>query len=265
MARSSRVRGVIHAAGALLTLVIAFQLSTGCSSNDKKNPAAPGGGGTTQTTTFVGIFTNATERGKITVTVNTTSLAARIRAARAGEPSVTATATLAPATGSTVSLAGLYDSATDSLKLTGGGYTFLGIYDASNTPPSVYGGYSGPNGMGSFGAIPTTASSSPIEIYLGSFQSDSTNTHGSFNMARYDTLAGVLAFVEGDVEASALDGTVTGTGTTRTVSLQGSSGSFSVTATGTLDTSTHDVSGIWHTYDSDLLKGDDGTWSGSLK
>lgn len=264
MARSSRVRGVIHVAGAILAVAVAFQLSTGCSNSDNKNPASPGGG-TPQSTTLVGVLTNGTENAKLTVTINSTSLAAGLRLSRAPAASHTATATVAFSGGGTQSLAGAYDDGKDSLYLAGAGYTLIGTYDSSNDPPSLFGFYSGPNGNGQFGCLDGTSLPSGIEIYLGTFRSDSTNTKGTFNMARWDTLAGAIAFVQGGLEATSLDGHVSGTGTSRAVTLMGGNGATSVTADGTLDTAADTVSGTWHTYDSDLLKGDDGTWSGSLK
>lgn len=263
MSHPSRVRGTLHLAGGLLTLAVLAQLVAGCS-DDKKNPAAPGGG-TPTSTSFVGIFTNATESGKITITVNTTSLAGRIRVSQAGAATVTATATLSIGGGGSASLTGTYNDVTDSLYLSGSNYTFAGEYDETSTPPVIDGAYSGPNGSGQFDAIVGTASSTPIEIYLGTFQSDSTNVHGAFNVARYDTLAGALAFVEGDTEATPMEGTVTGGGSTLAISLSGGGSGLTVTATGTVDTVVDTVGGTWHTYDSGLAKGDDGTWSGALE
>lgn len=263
MSSSSRVRGVIHLAGALLTLAVAIQLLAGCS-NDKK-PTAPGGGGTPQTTSFVGAFTNGTENGKISITINSTSLARRLRVAQAGAGTVTATGTLTISGGGTASLTGTYNDVTDSLNLSGGGYSFVGEYDPTETPPSVSGTYTGPNGSGFFGSLDQAAIGGTIEIYLGTFQSDSTNIGGTFDVARYDTLAGGLAFLEGTTLVLPMNGMVSGSGTTRTITLSGVEGGLSLDAAGTLDTAAHTVAGTWHTFDAGISKGDDGTWSGMLE
>jgi hypothetical protein len=263
MSHPSRIRGVVHVAGALLTLAIIFQIVTGCG-DDKKNPAGPGGGGPSNTA-FVGVFSNGTENGKITISVASTSLAPRIRAAQSGAAVVSAAAMLSISGGGTQALTGTYNDVTDTLNVSGGGYTFVGEYDSSNDPPSFLGTYTGPNGAGFFGALDQTAITSTIEVYLGTFQSDSTGTSGTFNVARYDTLAGGLAFVAGSMIVIPMDGSVSATGTMRDVTLMADEGSLTLGATGTLDTSAHTMSGTWHTFDSDISKGDDGTWSGALE
>jgi hypothetical protein len=154
---------------------------------------------------------------------------------------------------------------TDSLFVSGGGYFFAAEYDSSDTPPSLSGTYTGPNGPGFFGSLDQSTFGGTIEIYNGTFQSESTNVSGSFDVARYDTLAGGLAFAEGTTLVLGMDGTVSGTGTMRTVTLSGSDGNFTLDATGTLDTAAHTVGGAWHAFDGDINKGDDGTWSGMLE
>lgn len=254
---------------AALTVGALIVLLAGCGSDDKKPPA---GGGTTPTsTTFAGVFTNGTESGKLTVVVNSTSLAARFRPAmsldpwQAGTAVITASATLKFGGGATETVTGTYDSTTDSLVLSNGDYTFHGEYDDVADPPSIAGYYTGPNGDGTFGAL--NAGTTPIQIYLGTFQSDSTNVTGTFNVAVYDTLAGAIAAPAGSQlgEASFLDGTCKGAGSTKGIELVGGEvGVSEVTATGTLNTLNNTVSGVWHFYDYGQPKGDDGTWSGAL-
>jgi hypothetical protein len=263
MSHPSRVRSTLHLAAALLTLAVAVQLIAGCSDN-KKNPASPGGG-TPTSTTFVGVFSNGSENGKISITVNSTNLARRFSMAQAGAASITATATLSFVGGGTAMLTGTYDDAADSLNLTGINYTFAGEYDSTNAPPAFIGTYTGPSGMGFFGAIDEAAAGSTVEIYLGTFQSDSTAVSGTFDVARYDTLAGGLVFLDGTMTVLGMEGMVAASGTTRPITLSGVEGGFSVDATGTLDTVGHSVAGTWHSYDTDISKGDDGIWSGTLE
>ncbi|HEY7727221.1 MAG TPA: hypothetical protein VID50_02085, partial [Candidatus Eisenbacteria bacterium] len=134
MSERSSTRRLLQSAGALFTLAVAIQLLAGCG-DDKKNPASPPGGGGVQSSSFVGIFTNGTESGKISITINTTSLSGRFRVSRAGAGSVDASATLSPSGGGTVGLTGTYDDATNMLNLFDGTYTFDGEYDPTNDPP----------------------------------------------------------------------------------------------------------------------------------
>ena len=259
-AKRYAILAAVLATGALLALL------AGCGGDEESTP--PLVDIQPVTTTFVGAFTNGTENGKVTIVIHAVTLARRFQAARslgpwrAGATNAAAAATLKFAGGATRILTGSYDTVTDSLDVTDGTYRFHGEYDDTNPPPSMLGQYTGPNGAGGFGAL--NGGSVTPEIYLGSFQSDSTNVTGVFDLARCDTLARAIACPAGE-DPAYLDGNALGAGTIKAITLSGGvPGSFDVTATGSLDTGAHTVSGAWHMYDYGMLKGDDGTWSGAL-
>jgi len=256
--RSAAVLAAVLAAGALAVAL------AGCGDDDSLPP--PNGG--TPATTFVGAFTNGVENGKITVVINSTSLARRFEPGRsfgplrAGAATVTASATLKFEGGGTQTVTGTYDPALDSLWLSNAEYSFYGEYEDANPPPSVGGYYVGPNGSGAFGAL--GGGSTPIQIYLGAFQSDSTDVAGTFNLAVWDTLAGAIACPKGStsIDVTFLDGTATGAGAVKAITLSNSDpGLTELNATGTVDTGAGTASGLWSIFDSSEPKGDNGTWS----
>src|SRR5512140_812404 len=148
----------------LLAVTAALLAAFGCGS-DNKNPVNPGGG-TTPTTTFTGLLANGTQSGKLSITVNSTSLARGLHGAPAA--AVTATGTLKIVGGSTVSLTGSYDSELDTLHLAGGGYLIRGTYyTPTDQPPSMNGEWTGPGGAGFWGCV--LGSGSAVKVFCGTF------------------------------------------------------------------------------------------------
>lgn len=253
-----------------VALVVAAGALAGCGSDDE-NPPPPGGGGPT-TTTFTGVFANGTENGSLSVTVNSTSLAApfpgRFRAAGlrapfAPEAVITATGAITPIGGSSIALTGTYNDQSDSLDLANGsaGYTFAGAYDTTGSFDAMVGQYSGPNGPGFFGCI--TGLGTPT-TYCGTFDSNTTAVTGSFDILIAGGEVGGIAFPTSG-EPFAFDGTIETTGTMRAITAGNSDPGVSLlTVTGTLDTTTNTVSGTWTYEDLIAPSTDTGTWSGSL-
>lgn len=267
MSQLTSIQGLTRAARALLCFAAATLLAAGCGS-DKKVTAPTGGGGPTSTS-FTGILVNTTQTGRLTVTIATSSLAAPFRVARsvpfpassAGAASVSATGMIEFPT-DTMNLTGTYNTATDSLNLSGEGYTLEGHVDTSGSKPALQGKYSGPSGTGGFGCSEGTAST--VQLYCGTFQSTTgSGTYGSLNVAVSGaTLAGV-AFPNLDDHGSPFSGTVTGTGDTRTINLEGTvPGDYSVSGGGTLNTVTREITdGTWAYEDLYSHATDSGTWS----
>ena len=244
----------------LIAAIIALAAFAGCGNDD--NPAAPGGGTPAPTTTtFSGVMIGTgSENGTITVTVATTSLAGGL----AGAP-VTASGTVNPTGSATVPLTGTYDAATDSLHLSGGGYTLEGEYDdnpSGDAFKSIAGGYTGPNGNGFFAAVLQGAAQ--VRLFVGTFENQTTTISGKWDMVVADTLAGCIAFPDGGTidDVVPMVGRAGNTGTSRAITLAGGSGTLTVTASGTWNTTTDSVSGTWNSNDTSGPTTDTGTWAG---
>ena len=256
-----RPRGEIDSAGfvasTLALTLLALLAAYGCGSDD--DPVKPPGGTpvppVTLATPFTGTFVNGSESGLLNVTIDGGSLAPPLRAAARADTVVTATGVLSPDGGGVVTLNGTYDTSTDTLKLSGQGYSFLGQYYVDAIPPLIDGNYTGPNGPGTFAGLP--GSTTAVKVFCGTFESESTATAGRWNIViSGGTVLGIEA-PYGDPGTVGLHGTVTGTGVVRTLSLA-SGGDFALLGQGTWNTSTNHVSGTWMAAD------DSGTWAGDL-
>src|SRR6266850_2474166 len=228
----------------LLTFATALSLTlwVGCSKSDKKNPMSPGAGGAT-TSSFAGWFGNGSESGMLSLTVNRGSLAGRLNAPGSISTAVTATGYLAHFGGATDTLNGTYDDETDYVDVSGGGYTLSGVYDPG-PPSAVFGPYTGPNGNGQFECKVGAASSA--DVYCGTYQNEAQTSNGTFIFAiRGNSLEGA-AIESGSSDAPGFTGTVSSTGTKRSLNISSLvTGGYKLTATGQLDTSTHEVGGLY--------------------
>ena len=249
----------------VLVLALGVWISGGCSDDDDDdNPVNPA----PTTTTFTGVMANGTENGSITMTVNSTNLAAPFDgrlAARSGNllaPSldISATGTFRPIGGASVPLTGNYNDQGDTLNLSGGGYTLRGAYDTTGTYNAILGQYDGPNGPGFFGSVTGITSSM---IFCGTFDSDVTPTNGNWDILITGSEVAGLAFPT-DAEPFGFEGTIETTGTQRDITAGDSDpGVYTLTITGTLDTTTNTVSGTWTYEDLVTPSTDSGTWSGT--
>lgn len=243
----------------VMMLVIAFSIFAlpGCS---KKSSSNNPGGGPANTFTMTGIMINGTENGALAITILSATLAQSPGSLYRPEMVVGASATFKPVAGGTIALSGTYDTDSDSLKLAGSGYTVLARVDPADTPPSVVGQYDGPNGIGLFGALSDTGLTSP-KLFCGSYQSSSTSEAGNIAVLLSGTNVAGIAFSSFAQSFYPFEGTVTGTGTSKTLAMMGSEGGVDVTIDGTYDTLSGTSSGTWQTNVTGGGPLDSGTWS----
>ena len=243
--------------------LIALLALSGCGDSDD-NPVNPGGGGSTSTA-FTGMATSGTQSGKLTVSVGTTSLAPRW-GSRAGAAVVTATGVIV-INGSTYNLTGTYDNTTDSLTLSGGGYTFVGSYETVGVPqPSLVGTWAGPGGQSGEFVCPVGTATS-IKVYLGTFHSTaSPPDSGMFSFAVIDTLLAGFAHPDGATFGVFFRGSVGPSGNPRPISINYDGGGYTLFAPGVLNTTTNTVSGTYTFTDVSGGGADDdaGHYSGEL-
>lgn len=240
-----------------LAALTSVALWIGCS-DDESNPVNPGGG--TTSSSLSGAFVGSGDGGRLSVTIASATLAPALRSASLGVDSVTATGSLDPDGGSVVSLTGTYDTDTDTLKLTDGGYTLLGVFDSTGSVDGIVGSYAGPNGTGMFGCF--VASAGAVQTSCGSFVNMGATVSGRWNaiILGDEALAGAVA--SGDDEVVGMEGVVTGTGNPRTITLAGEGSMFQLSASGSWDTTTNTITGTWETTDGVSIL-DTGTWDGS--
>jgi hypothetical protein len=199
---------------------------SGCKKDDESN--SPGGGGPT-TTTYVGTVGNGSESGSLNFTVDNAGAV---------------TGSLGIVGSSSISLTGSLSGS--NLSMTGGSYTFTGTLANQR----ITGGYTGPNGNGSFEA--DQASTTSAATYCGTYAENPPGSdNGTFNMIINNGSIRVMAVESGGGPVTNLEGTLNGS----TITLHVPGSPSSVIATGTL--SGNDVSG---TYNNGTAAG---TWSGA--
>jgi hypothetical protein len=196
-----------------LSALAALALIAACGDSGSSN----NGGGGSNSTTFTGVIStdDGSASGAVAFTIATTTLA---------PPSATGPSLVAAnATGSVkfngqaaVSLSGTYDSDTDVLALTGGGYTIGGLFDGVDR---LEGAFSGPNNTsGSFVTTKTANATSFCGTYTANDQSD----HGTFSFVisgsnvrgEARSVDGTVIPLDGVIEGNAITIYVPGTQTT---------------------------------------------------
>ena len=157
-----------------IILFVAIIIS-GCKKDD--NPATPPVT-VTGATTYIGTLASPTETGFITL-VFSASVSKQVPYSVQSAESTVSVSGYIKIAGDSILLSGTYNSVTDSLFVTGGGYTFQGKLSGGH----ITGGYTGPNGPGSFSASPSTSEGS-VKVYCGTYQetSPTTTAHGRFNL-----------------------------------------------------------------------------------
>ena len=213
-----------------------------------------------------GAFVSTATNGSVSVTIASGSLAAPLRTRLSYKGAVTASGTLTPPIGPVVDLTGTYDTATDTLNLTGSGYTLVGQADTTGTPDAITGGWTGPGGPGLFGCFIGTTTN-PVAVYCGQFQVDPSVGNGYLDtIISGDTARGIVLIVNPSwaIAPTRLLGSVSGTGTTRNITMQGyESANALIVVTGTLDTTTNQLAGTWtYTLSGSATPTYTGTWSG---
>jgi hypothetical protein len=225
----------------------------GCSKDDPVKPVHPGGG-SDPSTQLTGSFLNSSEAGLLTVDIATRNLAPRLRS-ELPDTAVTATGVASLESGIAVILSGTYNPGSDSLKLSGQGYSFRGFHWSTAVPPHVEGSFDGPNGPGYFGCMPGTRNA--VKVLCGHFQSGSTSTTGRWDAVLAGTTLLGFESPSGDSGVVGFSGTVTGTSIMRTLTFS-TGGEFVFGGSGTWDTETDHAAGTWAADD------DAGTWSADL-
>jgi hypothetical protein len=232
---------------------------TGCGDDDDgdQNPVNPGTG---DPTLFTGTFVGATEGGLMTMYIELpqAELAPSL-AGRTAEPGAPAFGVLSPDVGGTINLSGTYNQETDSLRLSGSGYTVMGHYDPAGPVPGIIGPYTGPGGAGFFGCA--VGGSNAVQVYCGMYTDLLATKSDRWNLAIIGGAVRGLAYY--GVDVLNFEGTATGTGNTRTIAIQQDLGGGAVLiADGTLNTTTGDVGGDWRIEIGSTVD-DSGTWDAS--
>jgi len=203
----------------------------------------PGGGSTTQ---FLGIMStdDGLESGEISITLQTASPDVEAPTAVTAYASVTASGTHKLA-GTSVSMTGTYDDQTQSVTLTGGGYTVAGFFDGVDR---LEGGFSGP---GNSGIFVTTRKGNATVAYCGTFTGDDDGTF-SFVINNQNEVLGTAYTTSGSAPIP-LDGVKSGSN----ITIYAPGSTSIVLASGAI--SGNSASGTW-----DDHQGSTGTWSGSV-
>jgi hypothetical protein len=247
----------------LVSATLGVLVVAGCSEDDEDDDTPQA----TQTA-MAGSFAGGTsETGTLSITIHSGTLAGRIRSQApatsivrpAGTVVVIASGALdLEGVGGTVSLAGSYNTDTDSLFLSGGGYTLRGRRTNTGAGQAIEGLYDGPAGSGAFFVL--AGAGVPLQAYCGTYTSNAAADSGFFQVTiRETSLTGFVLSktVPGDLVR--LHGEVTGTGTVRDVTIEDPSDPGGVPlAEGTWDTSTGTMSGTYG------FAGDTGTWDMAL-
>lgn len=233
-------------------LFILATLFAGCGDDGGGNPVRPGPG--SPSSQFTGTFVSGFEAGLLSISLPTANLAPALRAAPTADTVVTASAVMSIDGGEVVTLVGSYDSATDSLTMSGGAWTLAGAYDSTASPPVIEGAIAGPNGSALF--VCFTGSTDSVHVSCGKYESDATPLAGRWNLViSGSALRGFLA-PEGAASAAAFSGLVTGSGAVRSLTFSSDAPGLGLSGNGEWNTNTGVVGGTW------LTDGDSGTWTG---
>lgn len=221
--------------------LVAALLMAGCGDDDDDTGGDGGGGNAKQ---FTGVLTGATETGilNLTFATGTGSTSSPVTATVSQQTQaaiIQVSGTIKFGSAAPITLSGTYDDVTFAFMVSGGGYTLMGNF-ANGVLTNLTGSYTGPNGGGSFTALPGTAGA--VNVYCGTY----TGTGGS---GRWNLVEGSGGMLSGSSNPGA---GLTGTRTGNTINLTFTGG----TATGTVSGTS--VSG---TYTS---TNNSGTWTGSV-
>lgn len=245
--------------GVTAVLLLGLALVIGCSSKSDNAPGG-GGGGPATTRTMLGIMINSNENGRLSITIQSPTFSPQGATRVLGPTPVAASATFQPIVGGPVSLTGTYDTVTDSLSLMGGGYTLGVTIETDDANPGFATTYTGPNGPGFAGAI--RSDSLAMLIFCGTWSSSTTSFGGAMGFLVADTMIAGIAFPDGATDPIFIEGTSTGSGTSRTIMVAGSeSGVYDLSITGTYNTLTSVINGTWQYDDLVGPSQDNGTFS----
>jgi hypothetical protein len=249
----------------LVPAVLGLFLLAGCSDDDDDDD--DNGQTPSQTTMSGSIGRGITETGTLDVTIQSGTLAAQLRNQAAptsilrpaGTVVVAAVGTLdLEGIGGQVALAGTYNTETDSLFLSGGGYTLEGRRTNTGAGQAIEGLYTGPNGTGAFFVL--AGAGVPLQSYCGTYTSTAQADSGSFHLTVRGT--SLVGFAVSNLDANdivRLYGNATGTGTVLDIEIQDPTNPGGAPlAEGTWDTSTDTMTGTYG------IAGDTGAWEATL-
>ncbi|MGE5178795.1 MAG: hypothetical protein ACM3PF_06875 [Bacteroidota bacterium] len=211
---------------------------------------------------ITGAFVGSAENGLLEVTVETRAFAAPrfqagpaeiLRAPAAVETTVTALGTMSKDGGGVVNLTGTFDTVTDSLRLSGQGYSLWGLYLPNGVPRRLEGRYAGPAGNGRF--VLLIGARSAVHVFCATYENRPTATFfGTIDLAVMGTSLAGFQVEDGDTLVEPLWGSVNGSGLTRAVSFTGTS----FYGNGSWDLTTGDAAGVW------ASPRGSGVWSGGV-
>lgn len=225
---------LVRSIAALVVFALAI---AGC----KKDEGNPAGNNNTpdRRGTYVGTMADAAGGGAVTMNVGV---------AKALDI-LPVSGVFRPAAGGSITLSGTYNTANDSIYISGGGYTFAGHFNGGQ----ISGTCIGPNGTGIFSVAVSTAAN-PVKVYTGSFSAGSDN--GPFNLLINGSALSGVAYIVNQSVSLPFSGTVQGT----SITVVDPARSNRVIATGTVSNNGATVSG--QTLSSSGQP--NGTWSGTL-
>ena len=261
-------RGILRIPNLILALSVALTLGlialAGCS--DSNNPTNPGTGGAS-TSSFTGIFSGPAQSGKLTVTINTTSLAGRGIIKRAGRGIVTCSGT-ADLGASTITLAGAYDTSIDGFSMAGGGYTFDGSYEAGTFGKANLNGFwDGPGGTGG-DFVCYIGNNATVTVYCGRYHSNAADgdSMGNWTFGVVDTLLAGYAFGDSSTASDGIvfQGKVSASGNPRVITINYNPSQYTLVSTGAIDTTGVDAVNGAFTLTPTVGTTVSGTYTGSL-
>lgn len=231
------------AAAAVVAAALAVLALAGCGRHREAtapplNPPPP-----TPQTQMTGVFVGNTESGLLDLTLDVGSLASAFRARDAGaspETTVTALGVMSADGGGVVNLTGAYDTATDSLHLSGQGYALAGQFQPHGVPFRLEGRFTSPSGRGDFVAL-IGARNSVVRVFCGTYEDSAATMGGTLNLALTGSLIAGLEAVDGDTAVVAVFGTTDGAGTTRALAFTGNG----FMGNGSWNVLTGHIAGVW--------------------
>lgn len=243
----------------LVPAVLGLFLFAGCDDDDDDDDNGPT---PTQTTMSGSLAGGTIETGTLDVTIQSGTLAAQLRNQAAptilrpaGTVVVAATGVVdLEGLGGQVSLGGTYNTDTDSLFLSGSGYTLEGRRSNTGAGQVIEGLYTGPNGNGAFFVL--AGAGQPLQSYCGTYTSTALADSGFFQVTVRGTSLTGFAISKLDAnDIIRLYGDATGNGTVLDIEIQDPTNPGGAPlAEGTWDTSTDIMTGTYG------YAGDTGTW-----
>lgn len=219
---------------AVLTVLVASVVLAGCGKEPK--PTGPTPVPPPSQIQLTGVFVGPAENGLLDLTIDAASLAPPSPA----DTTVTATGVMSLDGGGVVNVTGTYDTAADSLHVSGQGYTLAGRYIEGGAPARLQGSYSGPSGGGAFGALPG-ARPSAIHVFCATYENSEATLWGTLDFAASATSIVGFEVPDGGTAVMSFQGTVAGIGNPKAIAFAGSS----FTGNGSWNLLTGHVEGVW--------------------